>query len=112
MGALVVYKHRGRMIDHTPDTAVTAGDVVVQEDLVSVALHDIAADRKGALAIEGVFDFPKDTGSSNAISAGAKVYWDEEGEVATTTAGENKQIGKAVEAASAAATTVRCYLSQ
>ncbi|GAG92230.1 unnamed protein product, partial [marine sediment metagenome] len=99
--ALVVYRHTGRLIDYTPALAVTAGDVVVQGDLVGVALHDIAALRKGALAIEGVFDFPKDTGSSNAITAGAKVYWDAENEVATTTAGENKQIGKAVEAASA-----------
>jgi len=108
----VIYKHVGKTIDYTPGSAVTSGDVLVQGELVGVALRDIDANRKGALAIEGVFDFPKDTGSGDAITAGANCYWDAENEVATTTAAAHKLIGKAVEAAGASATTVRIYMSQ
>jgi len=66
--------HDGKAIDHTPSSAVSAGDVVVQGDLIGVAKLDIAANVLGALAVDGVFDLPKATGGGTAITAGAKVY--------------------------------------
>ena len=46
------YIQEGKNVDYTPGSAVTAGDVVVQGDLVGVAKLDIAANRQGALAVE------------------------------------------------------------
>ena len=109
---MATYVHEGRAVDYTPSSAVTAGDVIVQGELVGVAKKDIAANVLGALSIEGVFDFAKSTASTSAITAGAKLYWDAENEVATTTVGSNKYIGKAVAAAAASASTVRVYMSQ
>ena len=97
----------GDMIDYTPGSAVAAGDVIVQTDLIGIATQDIAASKKGALAVTGVFDFPKDTGSADAIVAGDTLYWDAGNEVATATASTHKQLGKAVAAAAAATATVR-----
>ncbi len=106
--------HDGDSIDYTPGADVAAGGVVVQNDLIGVANLDIPAGRRGALAVAGVFDFPKATGVSTAIAAGANVYWD----VADTEAkedsesGANKLIGKTVKAAGDNDATVRVRLSQ
>lgn len=112
MGAKFIQE--GSSIDYTPGSNVSAGDVVVQEDLVGVAKLDIPANTLGALAVSGVFEFPKDTGAGEAIAAGAKVYWDEsEGEATDDDdTGSNKLIGKAVAAAGDDDETVRVRLSQ
>ena len=110
----VIFVQDGNSIDYTPAADVAAGDVVVQGDLVGVAKLDIAADVLGALAVTGVFDFPKATGAGTAIAAGATVYWD----VADTEAkedseaGANKLIGKTVKAATDDDATVRVRMSQ
>ena len=69
--ATVSYVQVGNSIDYTPDAAVSAGDVVIQGDLVGVAKLDIAAGALGALAVWGVFDFPKATSEGRAIAAAA-----------------------------------------
>jgi predicted RecA/RadA family phage recombinase len=106
------FVHDGGSIDYTPSSAVTAGDVVVQGELVGVAKVDIAASVLGALAVAGVFDFPKTTGTSTAITAGANCYWDATNKVATTTSTSNKLIGKCVRAAADADATVRIRMMQ
>ena len=108
----VKFIHDGDSIDYTPGAAVQAGDVIVQGDLIGVAKRDIAANSLGALAVRGVFDFPKATGASTAIASGASVYWNAGSGVATTTASGNKLIGKTVRAAADADATVRVRLSQ
>lgn len=112
MGA--TFKHRGDTIEYIPAADVTASDVVVQGDLVGVATLDIKAGMLGGLAVSGVFDFPKLPGTSNAITAGAKVYWNAAGSavVPTDSSGMHKLVGKAVAAADTTATTVRVRLSQ
>lgn len=106
--------HEGASIDYTPGADVDAGAVVVQGELLGVAVRAIPANTLGAIAVEGVFDFPKATGGGSAIAAGAKLYWNALGQVATTddAAGVNKAIGKAVLAAADADATVRARLSQ
>ena len=106
--------HDGDSIDYTPGGNVAAGDVVVQGDLVGIAKRDIAAGTLGALAVTGVFDVPKATGSGSGIVVGANVYWDEAETVAKTDAeaGDNKPFGKTVKAAADADTTVRVRVSQ
>ena len=112
--ATATFVHDGKAIDYTPSSDVSAGDVVVQGDLVAVAKLDIAADTLGALHATGAFDFPKTAGVGEAISAGAKVYWDVADAVAKTDdeAGANKYIGKVVKAATDDDTTVRVRLEQ
>ncbi|MFG0243633.1 MAG: DUF2190 family protein [Phycisphaerales bacterium JB054] len=108
------FVHEGTSIDYTPGADVAAGAVVVQGDLVGVAVRAIPANTLGALAVEGVFDFPKATGGGTAISAGAQVYWAAISQQATTSdgGGTNKAIGKAVLAAADGDATVRARLSQ
>jgi len=106
------FVHEGASIDFTPAADVAAGDVVVQGDLVGVAKLDIKANKLGALAVEGVFDFAKATGAGTAIAVGALVYWNDAANQATTTATGNKQIGKSVRAAGDNDTTIRVKLSQ
>jgi predicted RecA/RadA family phage recombinase len=107
-----VYFQEGDSIDYTPGADVAAGDVVVQGDLVGVAVRPIAANTLGALAVTGVFDFAKATGGGSAIAMGAIVYWDDAANQANTTSAGNKLLGKVVRAAADADTTVRVRLSQ
>ena len=109
-----VFVHEGAAIDYVPGADVDAGDVIVQGDLVGVAKLDIKSGVLGALAVTGVFDFPKATGGSTAIVAGASVYWDVAEAVAKTDdeSGANQLIGKTVKAAVDADATVRVRMSQ
>jgi predicted RecA/RadA family phage recombinase len=108
--AQATFVQDGESIDYTPVADVAAGDVVVQGDLVGVAKLDIKANKLGALAVGGVFDFAKL--AALALAVGTIVYWDDAANVATNVAAGNKQIGKVVRAAAAADATVRVRLSQ
>ncbi|MBS3821025.1 MAG: DUF2190 family protein [Phycisphaerae bacterium] len=112
--ATATFVHDGKAIDYTPGADVSAGDVVVQNDLVGIAKLDIASGALGALAVTGVFDVPKTAGVGEAIAAGAEVYWDEAEQVAKTDdeAGANKYLGKTVLAAGDDDATVRVRLEQ
>ena len=107
---MATYVHDGEAIDYTPTVDVAAGAVVVQGELVGVTKSPIAANKLGALAVTGVFDFPKATGSG--ITAGALCYWDTTNQRATTTATGNSFLGKCVRAAADVDTTVRVRMSQ
>ncbi len=104
--------HEGNSIDYTPGSDTPAGAVVVQGELVGVTARDIKANKLGAIAVAGVVDFPKATGGSTAIAAGALCYWDAGAEQATTTATDNTLIGKCVKAASDSDASVRIRMSQ
>jgi predicted RecA/RadA family phage recombinase len=108
--AEAVYVSEGEAIDYTPSgSSLVAGQVVDLGTFVGVAVTDIADGVKGALAIEGVFDFAKYTGE--AVTLGQLVYWDEGTNTATTTVGYSEAvIGKAVAAALAGDSTVRVKL--
>ena len=112
--ATAIFVHDGNSIDYTPGADVSAGDVVVQNDLVGIAKLDIASGILGALAVTGVFDVPKTAGVGEAIAAGAEVYWDEGDQVAKTDdeSGANKKLGKTIAAAGDDDATVRVRLSQ
>jgi len=110
--AKATFVQDGGAVDYTPGSAVAAGDVVVQGELVGVARTPIAASALGSLAVAGVFDFTKATGGGTAITAGANCYWDATNQRATTTSSGNKVIGKCVRAAADADATVRVRMSQ
>ena len=67
--------HEGNSIDYTPGSDTAAGAVVVQGDLIGVAARDIKANKLGALAVAGVFDFPKATGASTARRSPGACRW-------------------------------------
>lgn len=104
------FVHEGAAIDYTPTADVSAGDVIVQGDLIGVARLDIKANVLGALAVIGVFDFAKAT--NVAYTVGQILYWDDTNDIVSTTATGNKQIGKVVRAAATTDPTVRARLSQ
>ena len=105
--ATATFIHDGNAIDYTPGSDVSAGDVVVQHELVGVTKRDIPANTLGALAVTGVFDFPK---PPIAFIAGEKAYWDDS--AAVPEAAGNTYIGKAVKAAAEGDGTVRVRLDQ
>ncbi|MEZ6233416.1 MAG: DUF2190 family protein [Phycisphaerales bacterium] len=106
------FVHEGAAIDYTPAADTPAGSVVVQGDLVGVTRVDLKAGQLGALAAQGVFDFPKATGAGTGFTTGALAYWDATNGVATKTASGNKLIGKVVRDAADADTSVRARLMQ
>lgn len=86
------------MVDHTPGSAVSAGDVVVTNDTPRVAHVDIAASTLGDLATGGgVYKMTAD----GAIGADKKVYWNAVASKVTLTAGSNKIFGVTTTAAAA-----------
>ena len=107
---MATFVHDGSSIDYTPTINVAAGEVIVQGELVGVARTPIAANTLGSLAVEGVFDFPKE--SSLSIAVGANCYWNAAASQATTTATDNTLIGKCIKSASDTDTIVRVRLSQ
>ena len=111
---IVEYVQEGSAVDYVPGADVAAGAVVVQVELVGVTKRSIKAGELGALAVAGVFDFPKATGAGSAIAAGVDLYWDVADQVAKADAeaGANKRLGKSVKAAADGDESVRVRLSQ
>jgi predicted RecA/RadA family phage recombinase len=64
----------GDTLDHTPGSAVAAGDLVaLDSDLCGVAQRDIAAGQLGAIRVKGVFSVETESGATIA-AAGVTVY--------------------------------------
>lgn len=112
--AIAQFVQEGKSIDYTPSADVSAGDIVVQGDLLGVAQIDIAANQLGAVAVEGVFDIDKATGVGTGIAVGTKVYWDvaDQQAKADDESGANKYLGKTIVAAGDDDTKVRVRLEQ
>jgi|GEM_PF-192836 len=107
----------GESLDYTPGADVTAGDVVIQENIVGVAKSDIDSGDLGSLAISGVFDVVK--AEEAFATVGANVYWDADGNpyggtagagAATATPTGNTWMGFVLVAAESTDSTVRILL--
>lgn len=86
------------MVDHTPGSAVAAGDVVIVDRSPRIAHSPIAANALGAVACHGgVYRNTAD----GAIANGRKVFWDNSAKKITLTATGNLVIGVSVSAAAA-----------
>jgi predicted RecA/RadA family phage recombinase len=105
------FVHDGKAVDFTPIVDVTVGSIVIQGDLVGITKRDIKANTLGSIAVEGVFDIPKDPTLAETFEAGTKVYVDEGGVVVTDEIG-NAYLGKVVADAAATDSFVRVRLSQ
>lgn len=93
-----------------------SGQVVVTGSVIGISLGDYAVGETAQIALKGVFEIDKATG---AITQGAPVYWDANGDPAGTTAGTgaatatsdgNKLAGYAFAAAGSSDTTVTILL--
>ncbi len=94
---MATFIQEGVYLDHTPEAALAQGDVVaIEDDFFGVAIAAIAAGVKGALAVQGVFEFDSD----GVIAAGALVYWNSGTSKVSATPADNCYIGRAVAAAS------------
>jgi len=105
------FVHDGKAVDFTPVIDVAVGSIVTQGDLVGITKRDIKAGTLGSIAVEGVFDIPKDPALATSFEAGEEVYVDEDGVVVTDDVG-TKYLGKVVLNAAATDSFVRVRLSQ
>lgn len=108
--AQATYAHDGNAVDYTPGSAVTAGDVVFQNDLAGVAPSDIAASVLGSLQVTGVHRVTKTGGGGITFAVGDKVYWDDANNLAVRTPGVGRLLGVCVYAAADADTYVLTYV--
>ena len=92
------FVHDGKAVDFTPTADVAVGSIVIQGDLVGITKRDIKAGSLGSIAVDGVFEIPKDP----ALAIGSVVADD----VGT------KYLGKVVTDAAATDSFVRIRLSQ
>src|ERR1035437_8426881 len=90
---LTSYISDGQYLPYTPSVDVAAGSVIVQGELVGVAIQDLPANRPGDRCVDGYVRFPK---SAGVIAAGTVLYWDAGVQKVTSHAngGANKYLGK------------------
>lgn len=77
------YKGESNVIDYTPTSAATAGDVVLlgtSEDLLGIVVADTEASQLGALYVKGIFEF---TTAVSDFTQGDPCYYDSVNEVIT-----------------------------
>lgn len=99
--------------NYTPGANVVCGQVIDIGDICGICTspEGIASGALGSLATRGQFRLKKNTGG-NAISYGAKVYWDTANSVAVNASGANiVKIGVCVKAAVAGDDGVECDLN-
>jgi len=107
------YKAKGEVLQYTcgASETVSSGDVLFVRGIPGIAIHNIAANATGSIAITGVWEVAKEDDTTNgpAFAQGAPVYWDiDEGE-AVLAAG-NPLLGYAYEAAGKTDDTVKVIL--
>ena len=103
------YKQRGDVIQYTAGADISARDVVVIDNIVGVALVDIANGSTGSVQIAGVFNFPKK--AADNLTQGLKVYWDATNSEVTLTDTSNTLMGVVFVAAAATTTSVDVLLN-
>lgn len=104
-----IYVQEGNNINYINPTEETIayGSVVVLGSVCGVAAADIPSGEEGVLVMNGVWKITKD---ASEVTIGAKVYYDAENDVATTTESDSV-LGYAIAAATAEETTVLVKLN-
>ena len=67
------YQQNGKSLDIVASSAYSSGDLVVEGNIVGVAVADIASGDTGSIACSGVYTFEKTTVSS--LAQGAIAYY-------------------------------------
>jgi predicted RecA/RadA family phage recombinase len=107
----IQFVQEGNSIDYTPAADVAAGVGVIQNYLFGVTKLPILAGKRGALALEGVFDFPKSTDPGESFQTGDYVLFDDVAQLAHPLgSGGVALIGRAVADAAEADLSVQVKL--
>jgi predicted RecA/RadA family phage recombinase len=93
----------------TAPSALTSGQPLLVGGMFGVVGASAASGAKAVLYRRGVFTITKLT--TDDVTAGAKLYWDNGNSRLTTTAGSNVLVGYARDAAGTSATTVNVVLT-
>ncbi len=104
------YVQKGDVLPLTAPYAVAAGAGALIGAMFGVAVNGLGNGEKGDFMVAGVFDLAKE--ASLAITAGARVFWDNTNKCVSTTTTGSYCIGWAVEAAADVDATVRVRLGQ
>ena len=107
------YVQPGNTLTHTAAAAISSGDIVPMNDIVGVALGDIANGSDGEVMVTGVFTVTKVAGT--AFAQGDKLNWDDSNgyftKSTTAAAGDVTSAGVAAAAALSAATVCNILLT-
>ncbi|MBE7413847.1 MAG: DUF2190 family protein [Deltaproteobacteria bacterium] len=105
------YKETGERIQYanSSGSTITSGTAVLVGSRLGVATGDIANNTTGILAMNGVFNLPKL--STDVVTQGAKLYWDDTNKRLTLTSTSNTFAGYAHKAAGNGVTTVDIVIS-
>lgn len=98
------YIESGENLEFTAAAAVTAGHPVSIGFINGVSKGTLAIGEVGVMMTSGVFKFTKQ--APLAITAGAKVYWDNTNKYINATSSGNQYIGIAAITAASADTTI------
>ena len=99
----------GDVLDYVAGSAVSAGQVLLIGVRIGVALNAIASGATGAVRMEGVFTIAKL--STDVMTQGALVYWDNTNSRMTLTSAGNTLAGYCFKAAGNGVTTVEVNLN-
>ena len=99
-----------RTLKYTHNAALTAGDEIVINGQVWVAVNDTLADVENVFVYRGKCRFPKEPAVAHAI--GDVLYWDDTNNYATKTVGTNAKIGMCLDAAASADTETEAMLRE
>lgn len=94
MTTYATFLQDGHSINYTPTSDMLSGDVIVLGNLIGIATRPIPANTMGALAITGVFRIAKL--STDEVTTGAVLYWDDTNKYVTLNASGTTRIGLAV----------------
>jgi predicted RecA/RadA family phage recombinase len=104
------YIQPGQILSLTaPAGGVSSDDGVQLGQIFGVAVKDAAAGEPMELAVEGVFELPCKT--TDDVSVGDLLYWDDSESELTTTATANLLVGAAVDASGTSDSDVKVVLS-
>lgn len=99
----------GEVIDFTAAAALASGAGVLIGKRLGVALGAVANGAQGVAQVTGVFSLPKL--STDVVTQGAELYWDDTNKRLTLTATANTLAGYAWAAAGNGETTVKIKLN-
>lgn len=97
----------GKILVLTAPYNRSSGQGALIGTLFGVAVVDVSSGSEAAFAMEGVFELPK---AADAITLGAKLYWNDTNKNLTTTASGNTLVAKAVASAQTGDATVAVKL--
>ena len=103
------YVMSGDVIDYTAASAVSSGQILLVGARIGVALTSIAVGATGAVRMQGIFTIAKL--STDAMTQGALLYWDNTNSRLTTTSTGNTLAGFCATAAGAGTTTVEISIN-